>query len=336
MIENLLEHFPRLALLDSPTPVQALSRLHAELGGPKIYVKRDDLMGIGGGGNKLRKLEYLVGQAQAEGADTLIALGALQSNHARLSAAVAAHAGMACELILVKRVPRIDDEYEKNGNMLLDSLFGARIHVLESGADLMNEAQKRADALRTEGRRPFIIPFGGSSPRGCLGYVRAASEIARQSAEMRTEFNHVIVANGSAGMHAGLLAGFHLLGTASPDIRAYSVLASASDITPLTHRLAQDTLDLIHPGHTLPAAAVRIDDSQLGAGYGLPTKETLAAVRRLAGSEGLLLDPVYTGKAFAGLLHDISTGRFRETDNVLFIMSGGLPGLFAYRSEFAA
>jgi D-cysteine desulfhydrase len=331
----LLARHPRLPLLVGDTPVQAMLRLSDRLGGPCLYVKRDDLTDIGGGGSKLRKLEYLVGAAHAQGADTLIALGALQSNHARLSAAVAVRAGMACEILLSRRVPRTDEDYEQNGNMLLDGLFGARVQVYAGDADLMALAKARADVLRGEGRRPYIIPFGGSSALGSLGYARAADEIARQSAQMDTPFHHVVLANGSAGTQAGLLAGFHFIGDA-PKVTAYSVLAPAATQAPLTAQLAQATLDLMQPGQTLSPASVHVDDSQLGPGYGLPTEAMREAVRLAASTEALLLDPVYTGKAFAGLLHDIRTGRFRADENVLFLATGGLPGLFAYRREFTA
>jgi L-cysteate sulfo-lyase len=325
----------RLPLLAGDTPVQAMQRLSARLGGPSLYVKRDDLIDIGGGGSKLRKLEYLVGEAQAQGADTLIALGALQSNHARLSAAVAVRAGMQCEILLSRRVPRTDEDYEQNGNMLLDGLFGARVQVHAADADLMALAQARAEALTHEGRRPYIIPFGGSSALGSLGYARAAAEIARQSAQMGVRFHHVVLANGSAGTQAGLLAGFHFVADA-PCVTAYSVLAPAATQAPLTAQLAQATLDLMQPGQTLSPASVQVDDSQLGPGYGQPTEAMREALRLVAGTEALLLDPVYTGKAFAGLLQGIRDGRFTPGENVLFLATGGLPGLFAYRREFAA
>jgi len=335
-----LDRHPRLPLLDGPTPVQRLERLEQALGpalrGIRLYAKRDDLPGLGGGGNKLRKLEFLLGEARAQGADTFLTVGGLQSNHARLSAAAAARAGLACELFLSRQVPRADADYERNGNILLDGLFGARIHDLPAGADPLAQAQARAEQLRADGRRPYLVGSGGSSPLGCLGYARAAAELAAQEAELGIDFDLVVLPNGSAGTHAGLAAGLAAMGRSASRVKSFTVLAPAERARPATLEKTRATLDLLAPASSLEAAQIEIDGSQLGEGYGIPTEAMFAAVRLLARSEGLLIDPVYGGKAFAGLLAELRDGRLRAGGHVLFLMTGGSPGLFAYRSAFEA
>ncbi|WP_375464134.1 D-cysteine desulfhydrase family protein [uncultured Methylobacterium sp.] len=334
-----LDRFPRLALLDRPTPIQPLDRLSAHLGaalnGVRMFVKRDDVAGIGGGGNKLRKLEFLLGAARAEGADTVITVGALQSNHARLTAAAAARAGFACELFLTRSVPRDDPAYTGNGNRFLDDLFGARVHELPGDADSWAAAEARADALRAEGRRVYVFPSGGSSPVGCLGYAACAAEILAQSTAMGVAFARVLVANGSAGTHAGLAAGLFAVGRDPRLAKSYAVLATQAHAEAETLAKANATLALLRPGAVLSSADIVIDGGHRGSGYGIPTDGMREAVRMMARSEGVLLDPVYSGKAFAGLLYDVRSGRYRPGDAVLFLMTGGVPGLFAYASAFA-
>lgn len=334
-----LDRFPRLALLDGPTPIQPLDRLSAALGdrlnGVRLFVKRDDLAAVGGGGNKLRKLEFLLGAARAEGADTVVTVGALQSNHARLTAAAAAREGFACELFLTKSVPRTDPDYTGNGNRFLDDLFGARVHELPGNADSLHAAEARADALRAEGRRVYVFPSGGSSPVGCLGYAACAAEILSQAEAMGLAFANIVTANGSAGTHAGLGAGLSAMGCDPTIAKSYAVLATQADAEIETLAKANATLALMKPGTALSAAGIVIDGSHRGEGYGIPTDGMRTALRLMARTEGVLLDPVYSGKAFAGLLHDVFAGRYRPGDAVLFLMTGGVPGLFAYPSAFA-
>jgi L-cysteate sulfo-lyase len=327
-----LDRFPRWTLMEGPTPLQRLNRLSDRLGGPDIYVKRDDLMGLGGGGSKLRKLEFLLGEALAAGCDTLIATGALQSNQARLAAAAAARAGMRCELVLTRMVKRDDPEFTGNGNMLLDRLFGATIHDLPGDADAMAFARQRADALREEGRSAYICPLGGSSPTGCLGYVACARELLTQFTSQALEVTEIVIPNGSGGTHAGLVAGFAAMGQRTPPVRAFNVLAPQDIAQEKTSRLAHEVIDLLIPGASIPAQAIAISGEQFGGAYGQPTDAMREAVHLLASTEGLLLDPVYSGKAFAGLLQDIRNGRYQQGHNVVFLMTGGTPGLFAYRS----
>ncbi len=318
-----LSRFPRFPLLAGPSPVEPLDRLNETLGGVRVFVKRDDVSGIGGGGNKLRKLEFLLGEALARGADTVITVGARQSNHARLTAAASARAGLSCELVLPRVVPRDDADYLRNGNIVLDGLFGATVHDLPGDADIPAFVASRMT------QKTYFAPVGGSSAVGCLGYADCAAEIAAGG----IDFANVVVANGSSGTHAGLAAGFAALGRAPSLVKSYAVYYDAAKTQAITLDKANETLALLGQGR-LSAADIVVDGNHRGAGYGIPTDGMVAAVRRVARTEGILLDPVYSGKAFAGLLHDIAAGAYRKGDNVLFVMTGGVPGLFAYRSAF--
>jgi L-cysteate sulfo-lyase len=334
-----LDRFARVPLVSGPTPIQRLARLEAALGaaarGVQLFVKRDDHMDVGGGGNKLRKLEYLLADAQARGADTVLTVGALQSNHARLTAAAAARIGLACELFLTRTVPRADDAYERSGNLVLDGIFGARVHALARGSNALEAAQGRARALAEAGRRAYVIPTGGSTPLGALGYVRCALEIAQHEQADGNEFRQVIVPNGSHGTQAGLAAGFELLGRGAGTVRGYGVLADLDVTHAATLALTRSTLALLgHAGDADDPLDLDLDGSHRGEAYGVPTDEMIAAVRLMGAREGLLIDPVYSGKAFAGLLSDIRAGRYEPGDRVLFVMTGGTPGLYAYHGIF--
>ena len=327
---------PRYRLLDGPTPIHALPRLSTYLGGANIYVKREDSAGVGGGGNKLRKLELLIGEALLGGADTIITVGGRQSNHARLTAAAAARAGMRCEVVLTRSVPRDDTDYIESGNILLNNLFNARVHDLSASVDAMAYAVARADELHAAGHRVYVCPFGGSSPIGCVAYAACAAEIAQQSQANGLRFDRIVVPNGSGGTHAGLVAGFAALATGMIEVDAYTVYAPADDAYRTTLAKVRQTARILNFDRGISPDAVRVDSSQLGSGYGMPTDSMRQAVRLLASQEGLLLDPVYSGKAFAGLIEGITSGRYASDKNILFIMTGGLPGLFAYRNEFQA
>lgn len=326
--------FPRCRLLESASPIQFLPRLSHLLGGPQIYVKRDDIGGLGGGGNKLRKLEFLLGEALAQGADTIITVGGLQSNHARLTAAAAAQAGLACELVLTSMVPRKEEAYVHSGNVLLNELFGARMHDLPGGTDAMAFATQRAEELRKAGHKAYLAPLGGSSAVGCLGYVAAAAEILQQEQDAGLEFDHIVLPNGSGGTQAGLVVGLLLQGRNPQRVVAHTVLAPAQSALASTTAKIEETLALLRNTAPAPNGAVVIREEQLGEGYGIPTDAMREVVRLMASVEGLLLDPVYGGKAFAGLLQDIREKRFEPQSRVLFLMTGGLPSLFAYRSVF--
>jgi L-cysteate sulfo-lyase len=334
-LNTALAAYPRVALLEGPTPIQKLSRLSRlpGLNGCNLYVKRDDLTGLGGGGNKLRKLEFLLGEALAEGADTLVTWGGFQSNHARLTAAVAARQGLACELILTPSAVRNDEDFCHNGNVLLDALFGATVHRLQPGEAPDRFAAELVEQLKRQGKKPFVMPLGGSSPRGSLGYTACAAEILRQADTLGLQFERIFVPNGSAGTHSGLLAGV-TLARSSTEIVGYSVLATEEQASATTLEKTWQVLQLLDPAVTLADSSINVDGSQRGDAYGAPTEAMLEAVRLLASHEGLLTDPVYGGKAFAGMLAAVREGQYPAGSNLLFVMTGGLPGLFAYRSAF--
>ncbi|WP_397453451.1 D-cysteine desulfhydrase family protein [Pseudomonas sp. NA-150] len=335
-LSNRLSSFERYPLLDSETPIHALSRLMAagSFDGVNLFAKRDDLMGVGGGGNKLRKLEFLLGDALAQGCDTLISFGGRQSNYARLSAAAAARAGLRCEVVLTPSAARNDADFQHNGNVLLDGIFGANVHLLAMGQDPQAFVDELARSLARQGRKAYVAPLAGSSALGCLGYVSAAVEIQQQSALTGLDFAAILLPNGSGGSHAGLVAGQVAMGLDPTRVRGYTVLAEKSRAHAITLGKAQDTLALIAPDKSVQASDIVIDGNHLGEGYGVPTAGMLSTVRRVARSEGWLLDPVYGGKALAGVLHDIEQGCYQPGDNLLFLMTGGIPGLFAYRSAF--
>jgi L-cysteate sulfo-lyase len=334
-----LDRLPRIPLLDNATAIHRLSRIEERLGLTqrriRLSIKRDDVMALGGGGNKLRKLEYHLGHARDIGADTIVTVGGVQSNHARLTAAAAARHGFACEMLLARMVPKDGDDYEKNGNVLLDELFGASVTLLPRGENALVHANARADALRKDGHTVVVLPTGGSTPRGVLGYARCAREISQQEDELGQRFDRIVVPNGSSGTHAGLVAGLAALGREPARVSAYSVLGEQGATATTTLGLARDGLELLESMATLVASEVRVDGAQLGDGYGVPTPAMKEALRLMASAEGILLDPVYSGKAFAGLVQDLRSGAVRDGEHVLFVATGGQPGLYAYREDLA-
>jgi len=337
-LKSTLAQLPRFPLLDGPTPIQRLSRLEAVLGekagGARLWVKRDDLMGVGGGGNKLRKLEFLIGEAVEQGCDTFITTGGLQSNHARQSAAASARAGLACELMLADIVPRHDADYRTNGNLLLDNIFGAKVHRLPGDANPLLAGHARAAEFGKDGRKAYVVGSGGSSPLGALGYAVCATEILDWEAQSGVRFDAIVVPNGSSGTHAGLVAGMAAAGDAPERILSFTVLAPLDRAVAETKSIAAAALDRLVPDQVLSNKAIAVDASQRGEAYGVPTAAMIHALRLMARSEGLLLDPVYSGKAFAGFLDHAKTGVWADRD-ALFIMTGGTPGLFAYREALA-
>ncbi|MEA2755578.1 MAG: L-cysteate sulfo-lyase [Aliidongia sp.] len=329
-----LARFPRVRLGHFPTPLEAMPNLSKHLGGPNLFVKRDDCTGLASGGNKTRKLEFLMAEALAQGADTIVTQGATQSNHARQTAAAAAKLGLECKLLLEQRVTGFGDEYEESGNVLLDRLCGAEIAGrLPGGTDMAAALSALTEELRAKGRRPYAIPGGGSNPVGALGYVHCILELLQQSFEAGVRFDHIVMATGSAGTQAGLVAGLHG-SNAGIALTGISVRAPRPRQEENVYRLAQATADLLGLATPIPRAAVVADDGYVGAGYGLPTPEMIEAVTLTARLEGILLDPVYTGKGMAGLFGMIRAGRFGKNDNVLFIHTGGSAGLFGYRRSF--
>ncbi|WPP00129.1 D-cysteine desulfhydrase [Pseudomonas sp. HR96] len=326
MLSQRLARFPRLDLLTAPTALHKLPRLSQRLG-RDIYVKRDDTTPLAMGGNKLRKLEYLAADAQAQGADTLVTAGAIQSNHVRQTAALAAQLGLGCVALLENPIATDQVSYLGNGNRLLLDLFGAQVERVDSLDHADAQLQALAERLSAAGKRPYIVPIGGSNPLGALGYVRAGLELAQQIEATGLDFAAVLLASGSAGTHAGLALG---LGEQYPDLPVIGVTVSRPQATqrPKVEQLAQATAQCLDMA--LPASfAVTLWDEYYGPRYGEPNAGTLAAVKLLAAQEGLLLDPVYTGKAMAGLLDGVARGRFAEGP-VIFLHTGGAPALFAY------
>lgn len=322
-----LSRFPRASLTQLPTPIEPLPRLSAHLGGPRLYVKRDDLTGLGLGGNKLRKLEFLLGEARAQGADTVLTVGAMQSNHARQTAAACARLGFDCELIL-RRGSHATDAYLNGGNVLLDRLFGAQIHVLEAHESREARMAARAESLRGEGRRPYCIPVGGSCGLGNLGYVVCAEEILLQGAAADVSYTAVVVATGSGGTQGGLLAGMQLHG--GVPVIGIAVEGTRLEQEALAARQASESLNLLGRSDLGLSAAVTVLDEFVGSGYARPTDSMREALSLAARFEGLVLDPVYTGKAFAGFISLACSGRFGKNQSLLFMHTGGAPGLFGY------
>jgi L-cysteate sulfo-lyase len=322
----------RLRLAHLPTSLEPLERLSRELGGPTIWVKRDDLTGLAGGGNKTRKLEYLLGDALDQGADTIITTGSVQSNHARQTAAACARLGVACELFLVEPAPGRGKSYRHSGNVLLDRIFGAEVRILPSSSNAETAMQERAEALRGKGRRPYAIPLGGSNAVGALGYIECARELSAQVGGMGLVIDTIVHASASHGTQAGLAAGLAVAG-AEVQLLGVGVSGSAPQARANIERIAAATCERL--GSPTGFAEIDFEDRFVGEGYGIPTPEGLAAIRLLARLEGLLLDPVYTGKAMAGLVTMIREGRFSDEQNIIFLHTGGWPALFAYEEELA-
>src|SRR5258705_7453122 len=293
-LADALGRMPRVVLLGAPPPIQPLKRIE-EVMGPasnvvKLYVKRDDLSGLGGGGNKLRKLEYLMGDAAATGCDTIIATGGIQSNFTRVTGAACAREKFACELVLAPLVPETGDDYEHNGNTILNVLFGARAHVLGRGETTADFARRRAEDPTAQGRRPYLTPGGGSNSISALGYVRCALELDTQLNSNGIDDAIIVTANGSNGTHAGLLAGFKALGRSPHRLRAFTVLANAENSRNSTLTMANGTLELLGASDRLGLDDVRIADDQRGTGYGVVTGALTDTLRLMPSCEGLLLD----------------------------------------------
>ena len=326
-----LARFPRRRYTQSFTPIEPMARLSALLGGPELYIKRDDLLGLAGGGNKTRKLEFLVAEALRQDADTLITVGAPQSNHCRLTLAAAAREGLACRLIIEERVPGTFSPAALGNNLLFDLLSAASVRMVPLGTDLAAEMAAEALAVAAAGGTPYVIPGGGSNPLGALGYAACAAEIMAQSFDMGVAFDRIVVASGSAGTHSGLLAGLVALNAGIPVI-GINVRRERTEQEGNVHRLAVATAELLGTPAPVRGDVVALDD-WVGPGYSLPTADMVAAVRLLASTEGVLIDPVYTGKAFAGLIALVRAGHFAAGERVLFIHTGGSDSLHAYAHD---
>lgn len=330
---------PRLALAELPTPLRDAERLREALGGPsrcpRILLKRDDLTALGLGGNKARKLEFLLGDALAAGATTLVTTGATQSNHARMTAAAACRAGLRCELVLTARhVPPA-----RAGNLLLDHLFGARVHLVEAVDPLLavgDDAPVVERVVREEaaaGRRAYVIPVGGSSAIGALGYVAGTCELVEQLDALGVQPSRVYYASGSRGTQAGLALGRRLC---RAQYQLYGVAVSGGEAEKIerARRAANDAAARLGLPDTLSHDDLFTDQGFIGEGYAIPTAEGLEAIQLLARTEAVLLDPAYTSKAMAALLRHVREGALRPDETVVFLHTGGAPALFT--PDFAA
>ena len=325
-----LARFARIRLAHLPTPLEPLPRLSEELG-VDLWIKRDDCTGLAGGGNKTRKLEFLLGAAFEQDADTLVTQGAVQSNHVRQTAAAAAAHGLACEIILEERTGSKAADYVGNGNVLLDRLFGATIRTVPGGTDMVAELEKTAEAVRARGGKPYVIPGGGSNPVGALGYVDCAREIVVQADEMDLEVHRIVTATGSAGTHAGLVAGLAVMGADIP-VLGIGVRAPKDKQEANVFKLAEETAALLGQPGRVTREMVVADCDYVGEGYGLIDKGVIDALTLAARLDGIVLDPVYSGKAMKGLIALARAGQFKG-ETVVFLHTGGAQGLFGYQTE---
>jgi D-cysteine desulfhydrase len=328
-----LSRFPRRRYTDRWTPLHGLPRLSYELGGPNLFVKRDDLLGGAGGGNKTRKLEFAVAEALEQGADTLITCGAVQSNHCRLTASAAAQEGLACRLILEERVPGTYNPQNCGNNLLFHLLGVGNIRVVPGGSDLTAEMKAEAEEVASAGGKAYVIPGGASYPIGALGYAACAQELLTQSFELGLRVDRVVCASGSAGTHAGLVTGFHALNSVV-GVVGINVSRTKDEQEPIVHDLAARTAQLLGLRDEVPRDDVLCFGDYVGPGYSLPTAEMVAAVEVTARMEAILLDPVYTGKAMAGLFDLVRQSYFDPDENVVFLHTGGSPALHFYSDYF--
>lgn len=315
------EDLPRVSIAHLPTPIEPMPRLTAQLEGPELWVKRDDQTGLATGGNKARKLEFLVADALARQADTLITCGAAQSNHARQTAAAAVKFGLDPVLVLRGQPPSA-----VQGNLLLDYLLGADI-VWAGDQPLTKRMQEVSQELRQQGRRPYVVPYGGSNSIGVSGYVAAVRELLSQSEQLEQAFHHIVLATSSGGTQAGLVLGARAVGYEGR-ILGISVDPPASSLQSRLAELATSAAEHLGLGLAFSPSDFSVNDDYLGGGYGVVSDLERQAIRTVAQAEGLILDPVYTGRAFGGLLDLIDQGAFSAADRVLFWHTGGTGGLF--------
>ena len=329
-----LARFPRLFLAHLPTPLEPMERLSKELGGPEIWIKRDDCTGMSTGGNKTRKLEFLMAEAEAMGADMVMTQGATQSNHARQTAAFASKLGMKCHVLLEDRTGYADSNYNDNGNVLLDHLHGATTEKFPGGHDMPGEMERAAEAARAAGQKVYVIPGGGSNPTGALGYVNCAIELVQQANDRGLAIDHLVHATGSSGTQAGLVVGLKALNAGIP-LLGFGTRAPQPKQEQMVYDLACKTAEKMSIPDLIAREDVRADTNYVGEGYGLPREDTLEAIRMFAELEGILLDPVYSGKGAAGLIDYVRKGTFKKGERVVFLHTGGSVALFGYDAFFS-
>jgi L-cysteate sulfo-lyase len=330
-----LARFPRVRFAHLPTPLEPMPNLTRLLGGPQLYVKRDDCTGLATGGNKTRKLEFLIGDALAQGADTVITHGAVQSNHVRQTAAAACKYRLRCAALLERRVTGHGPAYETTGNVMFDRLFGADARFVAADTDMDAACAELAQEVRARGGRPYYIPGGGSNAVGALGYVNAGLELLQQANDLGLRIDGVVLGTGSTGTQAGLLCGLEGA-NAGIDVLGICVRRPAPAQEEAVYRTASAAAAHVGIRGGLERARVRANGDHVGPGYGIPTAGTIEAIRLAARHEGLLLDPVYTGKAMAGLIELCRNGFFTQDQNVVFLHTGGAAALFAYERELAS
>ena len=324
-----LSIFPRVTLAHLPTPLEFLPRLTEYLGGPDIYVKRDDCTGLATGGNKTRKPEFSMGEALHQGADTVITVGAIQSNHVRQTAAAACKLGLKCEVLLENRISEPSEIYKTSGNVFLNRIFGAALTEYPGGTDFDAAMEKVAQQVLDGGGSPYIIPGGASNPVGALGYVNCAIELLQQFSEQKLKIDTIVTATGSAGTHAGLAVGLRGSDSDLP-ILGFGVNAPADVQEERVYDLAVETANMLGVADCVEREDIVADCNYIGSGYGEPTDSMNEAVVMLARLEGLLFDPVYSGKALAGMIDYVRQGRFTKGQKIVFLHTGGSAGLFAY------
>lgn len=329
-----LARFPKIQLAHLPTPLEHLERLSAELGGPEIWIKRDDCTGLSTGGNKTRKLEFLMAEAQAKKADMVMTQGATQSNHARQTAAFAAKLGMRCHILLEDRTGSKDPNYNANGNVFLDYLHGATAEKRPAGLDMNAELEKAADVMRATGKTVYTIPGGGSNPTGALGYVNCALELVYQANERGLRLDHLVTATGSSGTQAGLVVGLKAINAQIP-LLGIGVRVPKPVQEENVFKLACKTAEKLGCPGVVERQDVVANTDYVGEGYGIPAPSTIEAIEMFAQLEGILLDPVYSGKGAAGLIDLIRKGHFKKGERVVFLHTGGSAALFGYTSAFS-
>ena len=328
----MLSQFARVSLGHFPTPLEHLPRLSEHLGGPQIWVKRDDCTGLATGGNKTRKLEFSMADALEQGADTIVTVGAVQSNHVRQTAAAACKLGLACEVLLEHRVVDPSEPYANSGNVFLDRIFGANLREYPGGTDFDAAIDAVAREIKARGGKPYIIPGGASNTIGALGYVNCAIELLEQAEELGLRIDHLVTATGSAGTQAGLIVGLRAIGS-DMSLLGIGVNAAQDAQEDKVYKLACETADFIGKPGIVAREDVIANCNYVGDGYGIPTEGMNEAILMLARLEGLLFDPVYSGKGLAGMIDLIRNSHFDVADNIVFLHTGGSAALFAYTDQ---
>lgn len=328
-----LTRYPRMHFAHTPTKIESMKNLSRMLGGPNLWIKRDDCTGLSTGGNKTRKLEFLIGDALAQNADTVITVGATQSNHARQTAAACAKSGLKCVILLEDRTHKTDENHNFNGNVLLDKIHGAVIKRIPAEQTPLQAIESEVSGLSSAGKNVYVIPGGGSNAVGALGYANCALEITSQANETGIHFDHLVHATGSAGTQAGLVAGLTAVNNPLP-VLGIGVRYPREVQEENVYSLANKTAEHLKLNQSINRESVVANCDYVGPGYGLPAEGTVEAIHLVAQKEGILLDPVYSGKGMAGLIDLVRNNYFEPNQNILFLHTGGSAALFGYLDVF--